>query len=97
MTQPDTMITFGSKNALVKVKQTGLVPQDTFVYFDVAEFKKKFPQTLSHNERVLKQNRGSTGQGIWRVVVEDERPYKAGDSLPLDTKIKVTQAFDNHV
>jgi hypothetical protein len=45
----------------------------------------------------LKQNRGSTGQGIWRVVVEDERPYKAGDSLPLDTKIKVTEAFDNHV
>lgn len=71
MTDPDTMITFGSKAALVEVKESGLVPEDTYVYYTIEDFKKKFPQTLSHNERVLKQNRGSTGQGIWRVVVED--------------------------
>ncbi|EHF7953992.1 Cj0069 family protein, partial [Campylobacter coli] len=44
--------------------------------------------------RVLKQNRGSTGEGIWRVSVEGE---VKGDILPLDTKIKCTEAKDNHV
>lgn len=97
MTHPDSMINFGAKSALVKLNQTGLVPEDTYVYYEVEEFKKNFPTTLSFNERVLKQNRGSTGEGIWRVVVVDERPYKAGEALPLDTKLKVTEAVDNHV
>lgn len=97
MTHPDAMINFGAKSALVKLNKTGLVPEDTYVYYDIPDFKKNFPKTLSFSERVLKQNRGSTGEGIWRVVVEDTRPYKAGDILPLDTKLKVTEAVDNHV
>lgn len=97
MSHPDTMINFGAKSALVKLKNTGLVPEDTDVYYDIDSFKKKFPVTLTHGERVLKQNRGSTGEGIWRVQIVDERPYNKGESLPLDTKIKVTEAVDNHV
>lgn len=97
MTHPDSMINFGAKSALVKLNKTGLVPEDTAVYYQIEEFHKTFPFSLSHGERVLKQNRGSTGEGIWRVVYEDERPYKKGDHLPLDTKIKVTEAVDNHV
>lgn len=97
MAHPDSMINFGAKSALVKLNKTALVPEDTWVYYDIPEFQKNFPISLSHGVRVLKQNRGSTGQGIWRVEVEDERPHKVGDSLPLDTKIKCTEAFDNHV
>lgn len=97
MSHPDSMISFGAKSALVKLNKTGLVPEDTYVYYDIPDFKKSFPKTLSYGERVLKQNRGSTGEGIWRVQVEDERPYKPGDVLPLDTKIKCTEAVDNHV
>jgi hypothetical protein len=97
MSPPDSMINFGAKSALVKLRHTGLVPEDTDAYFEVAVFKKQFPISLTHSERVLKQNRGSTGEGIWRVVVSDERPYKVGDSLPLDTKLKLTEAVDNHV
>ena len=97
MTNPDSMINFGAKSALVKLNKTGLVPEDTEVYYEVDHFKKSFPKSLSYGERVLKQNRGSTGEGIWRIVYEDERPYKAGDILPLDTKIKCTEAVDNHV
>lgn len=91
------MINFGAKSALVKLRNTGLVPEDTDVYYDILSFKKTFPITLTYGERVLKQNRGSTGEGIWRVQIEDSRPYKAGQPLPLDTKIKVTEAVDNHV
>lgn len=97
MSHPDSMIRFGAKSALVDLNKTGLVPADTYAYYEIAPFKEKFPVTLSKSERVLKQNRGSTGEGIWRVVVEDERPYQPGDSLPLDTKIKCTEAVDNHV
>ena len=69
MTHPDSMMNFGAKSALVKLNKTGLVPEDTYVYYDIPDFKKSFPKTLSYSERVLKQNRGSTGEGIWRVVV----------------------------
>jgi hypothetical protein len=97
MTHPDSMVNFGAKSALVKLNKTGLVPEDTWVYYEIPEFQKNFPISLSHGVRVLKQNRGSTGEGIWRVEVEDKRPYKIGDSLPLDTKVKCTEAVDNHV
>ena len=97
MSTPDAMTSFGAKDALVKLATTDLVPDDTYAYYTIEEFKKTFPVSISHRERVLKQNRGSTGSGIWRVVVIDERPYKAGDSLPLDTKLKCTEAVDNHV
>ncbi len=61
MSSPDSMISFGAKSALVKLRTTGLVPHDTYAYFKVEDFRSKFPESLSHSERVLKQNRGSTG------------------------------------
>ena len=33
MTHPDSMINFGAKSALVKLNKTGLVPEDTYVYY----------------------------------------------------------------
>jgi len=97
MPHPDAMIGYGAKDALVKLSDTDFVPNDTFAYYTVEEFLKNFPVSLSKGERVLKQNRGSTGEGIWRVVVVDERTFTPGDALPADTKIKCTEAVDNHV
>jgi hypothetical protein len=97
MPHPDAMIGYGAKDALVRLTDTDLVPDDTYSYYDLEEFKESFPVALSKGERVLKQNRGSTGEGIWRVVVVDDRPYEPGDSLPLDTEVKCTEAVDNHV
>lgn len=97
MPHPDVMINFGAKDALCKLNDTGLVPPDTMAYYDYEEFVKQFPVTLSIGERVLKQNRGSTGSGIWRVTIEDDRKFERNTALPLDTKIKCTEAVDNHV
>ncbi len=94
---PDVMRNLGAKDALVKLVGTGLVPEDTYAYYTVEEFRKTFPKSISYGVRVLKQNRGSTGEGIWRVEVIDDRPYQPGDTLPLDTKLKLTEAVDNHV
>lgn len=97
MTNPDVMIKYGSKDCLSKLAGTSLVPKDTYAYHDVQTFKKSFPTTLSLGERVLKQNRGSTGSGIWRVSIVDNTGVVAGQPLPLNTKIKCTEAVDNHV
>jgi len=97
MSHPDVMIHFGAKDALVKLASTDLVPRDTYAYYDIPSFRDTFPKSISYGVRVLKQNRGSTGSGIWRVEVIDDITYKPGDSLPLSTKLKCTEALDNHV
>ncbi|MBP7821544.1 MAG: Cj0069 family protein [Saprospiraceae bacterium] len=97
MSSPDAMLTFGAKDVLVKLAGTDLVPNDTYAYYTVQAFKDTFPKSLSYGERVLKQNRGSTGEGIWRVQIADDITYKPGDVIPLNTKLKCTEAVDNHV
>lgn len=97
MPHPDVMIGYGAKDALTKLTDIALVPNDTYAYYTLEELKEKFPTSLSLGERVLKQNRGSTGEGIWRVVVVDERSFVSGEPLPSDTRIKCTEAVDNHV
>lgn len=97
MSTPDAMLRFGAKDALVKLATTSLVPDDTYAYYSIEAFKDTFPKSLSYGERVLKQNRGSTGEGIWRVQIADEIKYQAGDTIPLNTKLKCTEAVDNHV
>lgn len=98
MTHPTTMMRFGAKDALYKLSNTDLVPDDTYAYYTYKELKKIFPKTLSYGPRVLKQNRGSTGSGIWKVeVVDNHIEYKVGESIPDETVVKCTEAFDNHV
>ncbi len=97
MPHPDVMIGYGARDALTKLTDTGLVSEDTYAYYTVEQFKDRFPLSLSNGERVLKQNRGLTGEGIWRVVVADKREFTSGEALLLDTAIKCTEAVDNHV
>lgn len=96
MPHPDAMIGYGSKDVLSKLVSTNLVPNDTFAYYTYEAFKAQFPKALALSERVLKQNRGSTGEGIWRVKLVE--PLAQGiTEVPLDAKIKCTEAKDNHV
>ena len=93
---PDAMTGYGAKDALVKLTDTSLVPSDTYAYYTMSEFFYQFPKALALNERVLKQNRGSTGEGIWRVQLMEPLPVGATEA-PLTTKVKCTEAKDNHV
>ncbi len=97
MSHPDAMLNYGAKDALVKLAETDLVPDDTYAYYDFETFENIFPRSLSYGERVLKQNRGSTGQGIWRVQISDDIKCEPGTAIPLDTTLKCTEAVDNHV
>lgn len=93
MPHPDAMIGYGAKDALVKLTSTSLVPEDTYAYYTVEQLVENFPHALAKGERVLKQNRGSTGEGIWRVSLIEETT----SPLHAQTKIKCTEAKDNHV
>lgn len=96
MPHPDAMIGYGAKDALVKLRHTPLVPEDTFAYYTIEQFKTSFPKALAKGERVLKQNRGSTGEGIWRVQLVDKLDDNATE-VPLNAIVKCTEAKDNHV
>lgn len=94
---PDAMVAYGAKNALVKLTDTGLVPSDTFAYYDFETFKSAFRKNVAKGSRVLKQNRGSTGEGIWRVdLVEADAVDEQGLAL-LEAPVRCTEAKDNHV
>lgn len=97
MPAPEAMVAFGAKDALVKLRDMEMVPSDTFVYYEASDFQRLFPTALSSGIRVLKQNRGSTGSGIWRVELIDEQPVESGQPVPVDAKVRCTEAVDNHV
>ena len=94
---PDAMVAYGAKNALTSLRDTPLVPDDTFAYYDFETFKSSFRKNILLGERVLKQNRGSTGEGIWRVQAIGDVAGGAGKEAPLNLKVRCTEAKDNHV
>ncbi len=93
---PDAMTAYGAKNALVKLTDTGMVPDDTFAYYDFETFKSTFIENIGTGVRVLKQNRGSAGEGIWRVELTDDTGKKKG-AVSVNSMVRCTEAKDNHV
>ena len=64
---PDVILKMGVKEVLHRTKHLGW-GTDTHLYRTVEDFHAAFPKTLwSSGPRVLKQNRGNRGQGIWKV------------------------------
>ena len=54
----------------------------------------QFPASLAASDRVLKQNRGSTGSGIW-VVQPHRWVRRPGLALTPAHLLRVTQMLDN--
>jgi len=64
---PDVTLKMGVKEVLHRTKQLGW-GTDTHLYRTPESFRKSFPPSLrSNGPRVLKQNRGNGGQGVWKV------------------------------
>ena len=64
---PDVILKMGTKEVLYRTKHLGW-GTDTHLYPTVGAFHAEFPARLrSSGPRVLKQNRGNGGQGIWKV------------------------------
>jgi len=89
---PNEMLSMGSKTSLLRLRGMPIFVNNTFMYQTLQEFKDKFPGRLQHHgQRVLKQNRGSKGEGIWWVRLLDGQGV-VGD----DTLLQIVEAKDNH-
>src|SRR5438067_10749804 len=66
---PDVILKMGVKEVLFRTRHLGW-GTDTHLYCTAAEFGDAFPSRLqSAGPRVLKQNRGNGGEGVWKVEV----------------------------
>src|SRR5690348_7015773 len=82
---PDTILKMGTTEILYRTKHLEW-GADTHLYRDMAAFRAEFPARLqSAGPRVLKQNRGNGGQGVWKVELLGEVP---GDA----TRVRVLHA-----
>jgi uncharacterized protein DUF6815 len=64
---PDVILKMGTKEILHRTKHLGW-GTDTHIYRTMADLREAFPSRLqATGPRVLKQNRGNAGQGVWKV------------------------------
>jgi hypothetical protein len=66
---PDTILKMGTKEVLHRTRQLGW-GADTHLYRSAVELREQFPARLkTSGPRVLKQNRGNGGQGVWKIEI----------------------------
>ena len=66
----------GVKEVLYRTQHLGW-GTDTHLYRSAGEFRDAFPSRLTQSgPRVLKQNRGNGGQGVWKVELLDGEPAR---------------------
>jgi len=104
---PKIQTQMGAKDALVNIGKLNCGLEDTYAYYDENELTEGFKKTMAFQPRVIKQNRGSAGEGIWLCWLWDKEkdekieiyPAKTlGEcSLSDDDYIKLMEMNDNHV
>lgn len=71
---PDVILKMGVKEVLHRTKHLGW-GSDTHLYRSAQAFREAFPERLrTAGPRVMKQNRGNGGQGVWKVEWIDLPP-----------------------
>jgi hypothetical protein len=74
---PDVILKMGVKEVLHRTRHLGW-GTDTHLYRTAAEFDQAFPSRLqSAGPRVLKQNRGNGGEGVWKIELVSGPASKA--------------------
>lgn len=96
---PDVMAKMGAKDALCKVKDMDFGLPDTFGYYSPEDMKRDFPKGIAFQPRVVKQNRGSAGEGIWIARLKSgEYCQNFGDRVAAgDEIITLMEANDSHI
>ncbi|MBS0641479.1 MAG: Cj0069 family protein [Proteobacteria bacterium] len=77
---PDVILKMGVKEVLHRTRHLGW-GTDTHLYRTAAAFRSQFPARLrQEGPRVLKQNRGNGGQGVWKVEAVSS---SSGNAMPV--------------
>jgi hypothetical protein len=95
---PDVMDFMGAKDALTKIAHLNIGLEDTLTYYEEQAFIDGFKKTMAFQPRVIKQNRGSAGEGIWIIKLK-EGNYCAtfGERSCEDSEVlSLMEANDNH-
>merc|ERR1719321_359324 len=95
---PDVMEFMGAKDALCKVADLNIGLPDTLAYYSVDDFSVGFKKTMAFQPRVIKQNRGSSGEGIWIIKLKEGNYCSSyGErSCTDDEVLDLMEANDNH-
>merc|ERR550532_3631000 len=89
----------GAKDALTNIRDMSFGLSDTGTYYSEQELKDGFYKTMKFQRRVIKQNRGSSGEGIWIISLKSgEYCTNYGDAeVKDDDTLILMEANDNHV
>jgi len=96
---PDVMTYMGAKDALTNIKDMAIGLSDTGTYYTEQELRDGFSKTMKFQRRVMKQNRGSSGEGIWIISLKSgEYCTNFGDDVVKEDDVLILmEANDNHV
>ena len=96
---PEVQTKMGAKDALVQINNMNCGLVDTLAYYSEGELVSGFKKTAAYQPRVIKQNRGSAGEGIWLCWLCSGKYCKNyGDRLLDDGEyLKLMEMNDNHV
>jgi hypothetical protein len=71
---PEVILKMGVKEVLYRTRHLGW-GTETHLYRTMMEFASAFPERLRFGApRVIKQNRGNGGEGVWKVKLSDSAP-----------------------
>merc|ERR1719199_1729399 len=95
---PDVMEFMGAKDALTKIATLNIGLEDTLTYYEEAAFIEGFKKTMAYQPRVIKQNRGSSGEGIWIIKLKEGNYCSTfGERSCEDSEVlSLMEANDNH-
>src|SRR5262249_54223949 len=80
---PDVILKMGVKEGPYPTRRLGW-GTDTDLYSSADDFSRRFPARLAASgPRVLKQNRGNGGQGVWKVELTADVGANPGPSAPI--------------
>merc|ERR1719440_2344271 len=104
---PKIQTQMGAKDALVNIGKLNCGLEDTYAYYNEEDLIAGFKKTMAFQPRVIKQNRGSAGEGIWLCWLWDKAKNEkvaiypsatlGASSLDDDAYIKLMEMNDNHV
>jgi len=96
---PANMELMGAKDALTKIRDMDFGLPDTLGYYSPDDLKTGFPKAIAFQKRVVKQNRGSAGEGIWIIDLKEGNYCKTYGERVADMEevLVCKEANDNHV
>jgi len=104
---PKIQTQMGAKDALVNIGKLNCGLEDTYAYYSEEDLISGFKKCCAFQPRVIKQNRGSAGEGIWLCWLWDKEADKKIEVYPAkslgecelgdDDYIKLMEMNDNHV